>query len=282
MLGHVLHRRALDARRDVVPADAAARAMVRRVVGIAAVDREVDPADVCDPVVDHDHLLVMTVRGAGARVERRLDLRVPRQRLLHLRERLRVRPEGRDRGAFPEEHAHVDPLRELASSVLTTSGSSSRLSASSGERNQPVMWTCDVAAAMSAAMRGSASEPSISTSSALPVAGWRRRRARTRGSRHRAHAPGRRAAAAAGGVPRSSGRCRGRATWPILTVASSRKRGGRSWPATESAGPGKRPLAGASSPGGMLRHGVQHDARATKRGGRAHRDRRLRGRSRAG
>ena len=113
MLRHVPHGRPLDPHRDVVPADAAAGAVIRRVVGIAAVEREVDAADVRDPVVDHDRLLVMTVRRSGAGIERGLDLRVARERSLHLANVSARGPERRDRRALPEQDAHVDPLGQL-------------------------------------------------------------------------------------------------------------------------------------------------------------------------
>ena len=171
VLGHVPHGRPFDPHRDVVPADAAARAVVRRVVGVAAVEREVDAADVGDAVVDHDRLLVVAVRRARARVERASGSSCAAS---SVRSISRTSPrEGRNAGIgapFQSRTRTSTLSASSASRIRTTSGSSSRLSASSGERNQPVRWTCDVAAAMSGAIRGSASEPSIRTSIVLPVA----------------------------------------------------------------------------------------------------------------
>ncbi len=53
----------------------------------------------------------------------------------------------------------------------TVTGSSFRVSASSGEKNQPAMWTCDCAAAISSAASGRNSEPSMSTSTLFPLRG---------------------------------------------------------------------------------------------------------------
>ena len=172
MLGDVLHRGALDPHRRVVPADAAARAVARRVVGVAAVDREVDPADVGDPVVDHDRLLVVAMGGARAASRSRTGSPCaasasgapPRRR----------RASGRKTAiGAPFQSRTRTSIRSAsrASSVRTTSGSSSLLSCSSGERNQPVRWTCDVASPMSRAIRGRASDPSTRTSTLLPSRG---------------------------------------------------------------------------------------------------------------
>ena len=102
-----------DPRRDVVPADAAPGAVIRCVVGIAAVQGEVDAADVREPVVDHDGLLVVTVRCSGARIERGPDLRMAGERSLHLAHIPARGAERRNRRALPEQDAHVDLLGQL-------------------------------------------------------------------------------------------------------------------------------------------------------------------------
>ena len=160
------------------------------------------------------------------------------------------RPEGRDRGPLPEEHAHVDLLGELGEE--RPHDERLLLAAQRQLRREEPAGQVDVRCrgghvGRHPRQRLRAVDQHLERVARREVAPSP---ARTRGSRRRAHAPSRRAAAGAGGGPRSSGRCRGRATWPSLTVASSRNRGGRSWPATESAGPDERPLAGASSPGG--------------------------------
>ena len=62
MLGDVLDGWAFDADGCVVPADAAAGTVIRGVVRVAAVEREVDSADEGDSIVDHDRLFVVAVR----------------------------------------------------------------------------------------------------------------------------------------------------------------------------------------------------------------------------
>ena len=67
--------RPFDAQRRVVPAELAARGMLGRVPAVAGERRQVDPADVRDPVVDDDRLLVVTVHRPLAVVERHADPR---------------------------------------------------------------------------------------------------------------------------------------------------------------------------------------------------------------
>ena len=113
MLRHVTHGRPFDPHRDVVPADAAPGAVIRCVVGIAAVECEVDASDVRDPVVDHDRLLVMAVRRSRAGIERGPDLRMAGERALHLAHVPARGSERRDRRALPEQDAYVDLLGQL-------------------------------------------------------------------------------------------------------------------------------------------------------------------------
>ena len=90
------------------------------------------------------------------------------------RHRARVGPEDGERRPLPEKHADVDLLGEAREKRRGRRAAPPRGSAaSSGERNQPVRWTCDVASPMSRAIRGSASDPSTRTSTLLPSRGWK-------------------------------------------------------------------------------------------------------------
>ena len=88
------------------------------------------------------------------------------------------RAKERQRRTGPDEHPHVDPLGELGEQVAEHELARRRArAAKSGEKYQPVRWTCDRARCSSAAIAGSASAPSISTSTALPGRGPAGRRA---------------------------------------------------------------------------------------------------------
>ena len=108
---------ALDAHRDVVPADDTSRRVILAVVGIPSVEREVDASDEGDAVVDHDRLLVMAVHEADAGVELAVDPVSQVEPLDHLPHFSSRRTEDRDRSAAPDQHAHVDPVGELGEQV---------------------------------------------------------------------------------------------------------------------------------------------------------------------
>jgi len=80
----VRYRRPLDSYRGVVPAEPASCEVRRRVVRVAAVERQVDPSDKGDPAVDHDCLFVMTVHEPRAGIGLRADLGVASQAVHHL------------------------------------------------------------------------------------------------------------------------------------------------------------------------------------------------------
>ena len=127
--------------------------------------RQVDAAHECDAVVDDDRLLVMTVQRALLRVEGPLIL-VPAQ----TRSRIfrTARREGRKSGSGAPAHVRTrTSIRDAssASRFRRTVGASPRVRANSGETSQPARCTCDCACRSSAAIRGSASAPSIRTSS---------------------------------------------------------------------------------------------------------------------
>ena len=117
MLRDVGHGRAFDARGRVVPPDAPAGAVRAGVERVTAVERQVDPPDEGDAVVDHDRLLVVRVPDAGAPVHGAPDARVPNEVLAHVAHVAPRRPERRHGSALPEEHADVDPLGELREQV---------------------------------------------------------------------------------------------------------------------------------------------------------------------
>ena len=76
VLGDVGDRRALDPSADVVPADSRPRNVLARVVAVARLRRQIDSADESNAVVDHDRLLVVTVKRPFLRVEPAVDPRV--------------------------------------------------------------------------------------------------------------------------------------------------------------------------------------------------------------
>ena len=84
--------------------------------------------------------------------------------LRRLEHRKRARPSTRARRTSTRSASSARRLR-------TTTGSSSRERWSSGEKNQPARWTYDSARASSAAIAGSASEPSTRTSRLFPCRG---------------------------------------------------------------------------------------------------------------
>jgi hypothetical protein len=103
--------RAAQPRPGVVPAEAAASGVLRRVPAIAAQVGEIDAADEGDLVVDHDELLVVAVQEALAIVERDADIGVARE-LPRVGSDLGTgRREEVERRAGPEQHAHVDASR---------------------------------------------------------------------------------------------------------------------------------------------------------------------------
>ena len=67
-----------------MPADAPARDVGRRVVGVATVQCQIDSPDERDPAVYHYRLLVMAVHETSASVGTGLDLGVTSQRVQHL------------------------------------------------------------------------------------------------------------------------------------------------------------------------------------------------------
>ena len=117
VLGDVGDDRTLQARREVVPADPAARLVLGAVPRVAAVEGQVDAADEADAVVDDDRLLVVAVPEAHAAVEGALDLRAAAEPVDHLADVSPRRAEDAHGRAIPDEHAHRDPLRDLGEEV---------------------------------------------------------------------------------------------------------------------------------------------------------------------
>jgi hypothetical protein len=75
MVADVRDDRALCAHGRVVPAEAVARRMSAFVAAVAGECRQVDAADVGDPIVDESDLLVVAMHGSFAGVECHLDER---------------------------------------------------------------------------------------------------------------------------------------------------------------------------------------------------------------
>ena len=226
MLGDIPHGRPFDPRRRIMPTDTAASAVIRRVVGITPVEREVDAADECHAVVDHDRLLVVTVRRAGARVESALDLRVARQCLLHFAHVSTRRPERGDRRSLPEQHAHVDPLGQLGEQDPDDQRLLFAAQRELGREKPPREVDMRRGGRHLRAIRGSASAPSIRISSVFPGRG---------GAVPRAYANAVASRACSHPTRRRPRRCRLLTALSILlpspcpsfTVRSSRNRGGR-------------------------------------------------------
>ena len=91
--------------------------MVRAVVPVSRLRGQVDAADECHLVVDHDGLLVVTVQRPFLGIERALDPGVCGQLPLHVAHLAARRPEQWERRACPGEHSHVDPFGELGEQV---------------------------------------------------------------------------------------------------------------------------------------------------------------------
>ncbi len=117
MLLDVRDSRTLDTNRRVVPADATARDVCRRVVRVATVQRQIDSPDEGHPAIDHDRLLVMAVHETRAPVGPSVDLRMPGQRIEHLPHVPMRRLEQGNRRSLPRKHTHVDPLRQRSEEV---------------------------------------------------------------------------------------------------------------------------------------------------------------------
>ena len=78
---------------------------------------QVDPADEGEAIVDDDRLLVVAVQGTLVRVERAGDAGAVAQAVSHLPHHRSRRPEERQGGSRPGEHAHIDAGRELSEQV---------------------------------------------------------------------------------------------------------------------------------------------------------------------
>ena len=122
VLGHVRDRGPAQAHRRVMPADLAAGDVARRVVRVSGVEREVDPADEGDAVVDDDRLLVVAVERADARVHLALDRGLGAELVAHETHVCARGPEEPPRRTAPQQHAHVDPLRQLRQEIANDDG----------------------------------------------------------------------------------------------------------------------------------------------------------------
>ena len=151
VLRDVCNSRPLDAHGGVVPADPAPRHVRRRIPGIAAVERQVDPADERNSIVDHDRLLVVAVRearcsrphGPRSSCAATSASSISRTSLC----------DGLNIGIGAPFHERSRTSTRSASSASrfrTIIGSSSRDRCSSGEKNQPARWMNDSARASSA------------------------------------------------------------------------------------------------------------------------------------
>ena len=113
MLRNVVDGGTLQARADVVPAEAPACRMIARVPAIAGHVGHVDPADEGKLAVDHQRLLVMAVERVLPRVPLASDLGCAGEFFdgrVHL---LAGRVEDRYRRAGPHQHAHVHVFSRL-------------------------------------------------------------------------------------------------------------------------------------------------------------------------
>ena len=139
--------------------------------------RSMPPTKATRPSITID-LLVVAVREPGAAVRVRLDPRVPRERVEHLanlplrglEHREREPPSTRARARRPAPPARRAGCAPRPAPPLARDGARARRTSPPGGRTTR-------ARASSAAIAGSASEPSTSTSSVLP---WPRRKASVR------------------------------------------------------------------------------------------------------
>ena len=155
-----------------MPADGPASRMGGAVESVAGLGREVDAPDERDPVVDHDRLLVVAVHRALLRIECATDLRPAAEVLAHVAHGASRRPEERQRRAGPDQHAHLDPFRKLTPADCGAHRRRSPASARSRARKtSPRSRHPTAARSSSDAILGSASAPSIRTSSEQPGRG---------------------------------------------------------------------------------------------------------------
>src|SRR2546423_970347 len=99
-----------------MPAESRAIRMLARVVAIAGVARQIDPAREGHALVHDDDFLVVAMQRALARVEPDLNAHSPKPvpNFAHV---AAGGAEERQRGPRPEEDADLDPLRQLTEQV---------------------------------------------------------------------------------------------------------------------------------------------------------------------
>ena len=165
-----LHRRPLDSRSDVVPADAATRRVVARVEAVAGFRGQVDAAD----EGDRDRRSRSSSRGGSASAVPSNPGRTGSGCWSSARSRIaRTSPrDGRKSGSGAPAQTRTRTSICSASSreqvaeddLLGTPASSAK----AGSKCQPVRWTCERACCIADAISGSACAPSTSTSTAFP------------------------------------------------------------------------------------------------------------------
>ena len=144
----------------------------RGVEAVARQRREVDPADERDLAVDDHELLVVAVHRPLARVQLAADARPVHELVARGSRTARARLEQRHRRAGPQQHAHVRRARRPRRAA-SRSGRALVVARQpeAGVMCQPAMCTDERAPSIASAIRGSASAPSMSTSSEQPSRG---------------------------------------------------------------------------------------------------------------
>src|SRR5947207_6998525 len=110
MILHVRDRRTAKPRSNVVPAEAAPRRMVARVVSITREVRHVDAADESNSAVDDHRLLMMTMERMITGICLAANAGTPGERLDGLADFPARRMKYRHRSPRPNKHPYLESL----------------------------------------------------------------------------------------------------------------------------------------------------------------------------